>query len=100
MSTSDSSGTGTYVWKHNGQIQYVLSGLLAYIYHLVKDITVNCHRNGATVQTYTVPNSDNSAAGSYTCMVTVSTVASSESSAFSLGVTGNGIVVCYFTDLE
>ena len=69
-----------------------------YIYHLIKDITVNCLRNGATVQTYTVPNSDNSAAGRYTCMVTVSTVASSEGSVFSLGVTG--IVVCYFTDLK
>ena len=55
---------------------------------LVKDITANCHRSG-TSQTYTVPNADNSAVGSYTCMVTVSTVASSESSGYSLTATGS-----------
>ena len=52
----------------------------------------NIYRSGATTQTYMVPNTDNTAAESYTCVVTVSTVASSESSTFSLGVTG--IVVC------
>ena len=52
------------------------------LYHLVKVITVNCYRSGATNQTYMVPNSDNSAAGDYTCIVTVSTVASSESSSY------------------
>ena len=57
--------------------------------NLVKDITVNCLRNGATVQTYTVPNTDNSAAGSYTCMVTVSTAASSESPSHTLTATGS-----------
>ena len=40
--------------------------------HLIKDITLNCRRSGYTSQTYLVPNSDKSAAGSYTCMVTVS----------------------------
>ena len=55
---------------------------------MVKGITINCHRSGATSQTYPVPNTDNNAAGDYTCMVTVSTIASSESSAFSVGVTG------------
>ena len=35
-----------------------------------------------------VPNTDNSAAGSYTCMVTVSGVASSYSDAFTLSATG------------
>ena len=62
--------------------------LLAKKYHLAKDITVNCHRSGATSQTYTVPNTDNTAAGDYTCMVTVSTVASSDSSAHTLTATG------------
>ena len=88
MSTSDSSGSGAYVWNLSQQSVYVLSWLFTCICHIVKDITINCLRNGATSQTYPVPNSDNSAAGDYTCMVTASTVASSESSAFSLGVTG------------
>ena len=68
------------------------------MYHFVNSITVNCHRNGATGQIYTVPNSDNSAAGDYICIVTVHTVASSESSAFTLGVTG--IAACHATDLK
>ena len=67
---------------------HVCSGLNAYKYHLVKDITINCNRSGAASQTYTVPNYNNSAAGSYTCMVTVSTVSSSESSSYSLTATG------------
>ena len=50
-------------------------------------------RSGATSQTYTVPNSDSSAGGSYTCIVTVHTIESFESSGFSLSVTG--IVACY-----
>ena len=48
-------------------------------------------RSGATSQTYTVPNSDSSAGGSYTCIVAVHTIESSESSGFSLGVTGIAI---------
>ena len=88
MSTSDSSGSGAYVWNLGGQSVYVLSGLFAWICHIVKDITINCLRSGATSQTYPVPNSDNSAAGDYTCMVTVSALESSESTTFSLGVTG------------
>ena len=58
------------------------------IYYPIKDITVNCPRSGATSQTYTVSNSDNSAAGSYSCIVTVSTVTSPESSCYSLSGTG------------
>ena len=88
MSTSDSGGVGVYVWKFGGQIMYALLTLLAETYHLVKDITVNCHRSGAASQTYTVPNTDNSAAGDYTCMVTAYTISSSESSGYSLTVTG------------
>ena len=45
-----------------------------------------------------VPNSDNSAAGDYTCMVTVHAVASSESSAFTLDVAG--IVTSNSADLK
>ena len=88
MSTSDSSGSGTYVWNLGGQSVYALSGLLASICHIIKDIKINCHRSGATIQTYPVPNSDDSSAGDCTCMVTVHTIESSESSAFSFGVTG------------
>ena len=101
-STSDSTGSGTHVWKLNTQSVYVLFNIICVeipcVYHLAKDIAVNCHRSGATSQTYPVPKSDNSASGSYTCMVTVSTVASPESSGFSLGVTG--IVACHFTVLN
>ena len=96
-SSSDSSGTGAYVWNLGGQSVYVLLESLVYIYHFVKDITVNCYRSGATSQTYTVPNTDNSAAGDYTCIVTVHTVASSESSAFSLGVAGILVFKAYQT---
>ena len=87
-SASDSGGSGAYVWKLASTAVYVLLKLLAKKYHLAKDITVNCHRSGATSQTYTVPNTDNTAAGDYTCMVTVSTVASSDSSAYTLTATG------------
>ena len=88
VSSSDSSGSGAYVWNLGGQSVYVLSGLLASICYIVKDITINCLRNGATSQTYPVPNSDDSSAGDYTCTVTAHTIESSESSAFSFGVTG------------
>ena len=97
MSSSDSSDSSTYEWKRNGEIVYVSLRLLSYIYHLIKDIIVNCHRSGATSQTYTVPNYDNSAAGSYTCTVTVSTVSSSESSSYSLTATGILIFTAYQT---
>ena len=96
MSTSDTSGSGTYVWKLDGKSLYVLSGLLAQICHLIKDITLNCRRSGYTSQTYLVPNSDKSAAGSYTCMVTVSAGASSESSSYSLTATGILIFKAYY----
>ena len=43
---------------------------------------------GAISQTYTVPNSDNSADGDYNCMVTVSYVPSSESNAHLVTATG------------
>ena len=88
MSTSDSSGSGAYVWNLGGQSVYALSGLLASICHIIKDININCHRSGATSQTYPVPNSDDSSAGDYTCTVTAHTIESFESSAFSFGVTG------------
>ena len=67
---------------------YVFSSLFACICHIAKDITINWLRSGATSQTYTVPNSDNSAAGDYACMVTVSTIESSESSSYSIAATG------------
>ena len=97
LSTSDFGGSGAYVWNLSQQSVYVLSSLLACICHIVKDITINCPRNGATSQTYPVPNSDISSAGDYTCMVTVSTIESSESSTFSLGVTGILIFKAYRT---
>ena len=61
----------------------------------MEDITANCHRNGATTQTYKVPNSNSNAVGYYTCMVTVSTVASSESYTYSLIATGILIFKAY-----
>ena len=60
-------------------------------------MTINRHRSGAASNAYTIPNYDNSAAGSYTCMVTVSTVASSESSSYSLIATGILIFRAYLT---
>ena len=89
ISSSDSSGTGTYVWKLATEAVYVLSRSNALIYHFVDDITANCYRDGAISQTYTVPNTDNTAAGDYTCMVTVHTVTSSESSSYSITATGS-----------
>ena len=65
--------------------------------HLSNLIFVNCHSGGTTSQTYTVPNSNGNAAGDYTCKVTVSTVASSESSSYSLKATGILIFKAYQT---
>ena len=45
-------------------------------------------RAGASSQTYTVPTADNTAEGSYTCLVTVLGVSSSESAEFSLTAAG------------
>ena len=63
------------------------------VLYLPKDITLNFHRSGATSTIYIVTTSDNSAVGDYTCMVTVSTVESSESPAYSLSATGIVVVV-------
>ena len=46
------------------------------------------YRSGETDMHYIVPTTDNSAAGSYTCSVTISTIPSTESTEYSLTVTG------------
>ena len=48
-------------------------------------------RDGETSETYIVPVTDNTGEGSYTCRVTVSTVASSESTSLNLGSSASGI---------
>ena len=55
---------------------------------MVKDVTINCPRSGFTSNVYALPNTDNSAAGEYTCMVAVSTVESAESTGYSITATG------------
>ena len=87
-STSDSNGFGTYEWKLDGVSLYVLSSLFALVYRLVNEITINFHRNSGTGQIYTVQSLDISATGDYTCIATVSNIASSESSSYSLSATG------------
>ena len=70
------------------------------VLYLPKDITLNFHRSGATSTIYIVTTSDNSAVGDYTCMVTVSTVESSESPAYSLSATGIVVVVMFVKMLQ
>ena len=45
-------------------------------------------RAGASSQTYTLPNTENTAEGSYTCVLTILGVSSSESTELSLTATG------------
>ena len=45
-------------------------------------------RSGETSMNYVVPITDNSAAGSYTCSVTVSTIASTDSTGYAVTATG------------
>ena len=49
---------------------------------------LNICRSGETSTNYIVPTTDNSAAGSYTCSVTVSTVASTDSTGYAVTATG------------
>ena len=63
----------------------------------MSDITVNCYRSGVITQTYAISNTDNMADGDYTCIVTVHTVASPESFAFSLPATGTLTFKVVFT---
>ena len=46
------------------------------------------YRNGATSSQYAVPTEDDSAEGSYTCIVTVSTIASTDSTGYAVIATG------------
>ena len=48
---------------------------------------LNFCRIGETNTNYVVPNTDNSAAGSYTCSVTISTVASTDSTGYAVTAT-------------
>ena len=49
---------------------------------------LNICRSGATTTNYVVPTTDNSAAGSYTCSVTVSTITSTDSTGYAVTATG------------
>ena len=48
----------------------------------------NIYRNGVTSSQYVVPTEDDSTEGSYTCSVTVSTIASPDSVGYSVTATG------------
>ena len=48
----------------------------------------NIYRNGVTSSQYAVPTEDDSAEGSYTCSVTVSTIASIDSTGYAVIATG------------
>ena len=49
---------------------------------------LNTYSDGDTSQQYIVPTTDNSAAGSYTCSVTVSTIVSTDSTGYAVTATG------------
>ena len=49
---------------------------------------LNICRSGETNTNYILPTTDNSAAGSYTCSVTVSTIASADSTGYMVTATG------------
>ena len=55
---------------------------------------VNICRSGETSKNYIVPTTNNSAAGSYTCSVTVSTIASKDSTGYAVTATGLFFDVC------
>ena len=48
----------------------------------------NTYRNGATSSQYIVPTEDDSAEGSYTCSVTISSIVSAASPLYSVTVIG------------
>ena len=49
---------------------------------------LNIYRSGQTGAQYVVPTTDNTAAGLYTCSVTVSTVASEDSTGYRITAAG------------
>ena len=49
---------------------------------------LNICRSGETSTNYIVPTTDNSAVGSYTCSITVSTIASTDSTGYAVTAIG------------
>ena len=55
---------------------------------MLRKYNLNICRSGETSANYVVPTTDNTAAGSYTCSVTVSTIASTDSTGYAVTATG------------
>ena len=55
---------------------------------MLRKYNLNICRSGETSTNYVVPTTDNTAAGSYTCSVTVSTIASTDSTGYAVTATG------------
>ena len=55
---------------------------------MLRKYNLNIYRSGETSTNYVVPTTDNTAAGSYTCSVTVSTIASTDSIGYVVTATG------------
>ena len=55
---------------------------------MLREYNLNICRSGETSTSYVVPTTDNTAAGSYTCSVTVSTIASTDSTGYAVTATG------------
>ena len=82
-------GNGDYVWKFDNAPMYVVSSYdTQNSSNFAKNIKLAFFRNGVTTTRFTVPNTDPSAAGNYTCQVTLFTVTSSESDPYTLAAAG------------
>ena len=91
LTCTSTSGSGTYAWKLDGNAMYVILIMFRFIKTNATNVyctTLNICRSGETSTNYVVPTTDNTAAGSYTCSVTVSTIASTDSTGYAVTATG------------
>ena len=88
LTCTSTSGSGTYAWKFDGTAMYVILIIFASLKQMQRKYNLNICRSGETSANYIVPTTDNSAAGSYTCSVTVSTIASTDSTGYAVTATG------------
>ena len=76
LTCTSASGHGTYAWNVNGAPMYVILLIFRITKRKPRKYNLNIYRDGANSQQYVVPAADNSAAGSYTCTVTISSISS------------------------
>ena len=89
LTCTSTSGSGTYAWKLDGTAMYVILIIFRFtIKQMPQKYNLNICRSGETSTNYVVPTTDNSAAGSYTCSVTVSTITSTDSTGYAVTATG------------